>query len=364
MTARRLVLPIVGRHLRREFLRTFALTLGAFIAIYVVVDFFDRFDSFLRHDATLGAVVRSFLYKLPLIITQVTPIAVLGGALVGLGLLGRQNEFVALRACGVSIWQIALPLVGAAAFVSVAVIAWNETVVPWSAHRWHEVENLEIKKRGLATVFAGREVWYHGRAGFYNIDRFGLRRSTLYGLTVYDMGPDFRPRRIVEAPSATWDGKQWQIVTPRTVEFGEDGVRSVAGTPPGFTLPETLEDFRVVAIEPEEFSYAMLRQQIDSLRLKGIDASESWVDLHLKLALPAASLIMMLVAIPLAARGTRVSSLAAGVGLGFVLGFGYFVLVAFARALGQGGTLPPLVAAWAANGVFLMLAGYYLLGGD
>ena len=84
--------------------------------------------------------------------------------------------------------------------------------------------------------------------------------------------------------------------------------------PPGFALPETLEDFRVVSVEAEEFSYRMLRDQIASLQSKGVDASESWVDLHLKVALPAASLVLMLVAVPLAARGTRVSSLPAAVG--------------------------------------------------
>src|SRR5262245_24025196 len=108
--ARRLLLPVVGRHLARAFLGTFALTMSAFIAIYVIADFFDRLDGFLKQDAPVGAIVRIFLFKLPLIVTQVTPVAVLAGGLVGLGLLARQNEFVALRACGVSIWQVVTPL--------------------------------------------------------------------------------------------------------------------------------------------------------------------------------------------------------------------------------------------------------------
>src|SRR4029077_4682455 len=107
--------------------------------------------------------------------------AVLVGALVGLGLLARQNEFVALRASGVSVFQIAVPLLLLAVLLSGGVFAWNETVVPYSAHRWHEIENYEIKRSGPAKVFAGREVWFHGRAGFYNIDRVALRQLTLYG---------------------------------------------------------------------------------------------------------------------------------------------------------------------------------------
>jgi lipopolysaccharide export system permease protein len=352
----------MSRHLVREFASAFALTLSAFVVIYVLAEFFDRLDSFLRHDTSAGTILRFFLFKLPLVVTQVTPIAVLVGALVGLGLLARQNEFVALRACGVSIWQIAAPLLVLAAVVSVGAFAWNETVVPYSAHRWHTIENLEIKRRGMATVFAGREVWYHGRAGFYNIDRVSPRRQTLWGLTVYQIGPDFRPIRLIEAESAVWDGTGWKLSGARTVEFASEGVRERQRTPPGFTLPETLEDFRAVSVEPEELSYGMLRRQIKDLRRKGVDTSESWVDLHLKLAMPAASLIMMLLAIPLAAAGTRLTSFAASIALGFAVGFGYIVLIGFARALGQTGALPPAVAAWAANGIFTLVGGFYLLG--
>ena len=108
----------------------------------------------------------------------------------------------------------------------------------------------------------------------------------------------------------------------------------------------------------------MLRDQIASLQAKGVDASESWVDLHLKIALPVASFVLMLVAVPLAARGTRVSSLPAAVGLGFVIGFSYFIVLAFTRALGQTGALPPLLAAWTSNLIFVLIGAYHLLGSD
>jgi lipopolysaccharide export system permease protein len=129
-------------------------------------------------------------------------------------------------------------------------------------------------------------------------------------------------------------------------------------------LPETLDDFSVVTVDPEEFSYAMLREQIASLQAKGVDASESSVDLNLKIALPFASLVLMLVAVPLAARGTRTSSLPAAVALGFTIGFSYFIVLAFTRALGQSGTMPPLLAAWMANGIFVLIGAYHLLGSD
>jgi lipopolysaccharide export system permease protein len=362
--ARRLILPVIGRHLVREFARTFALTLAAFVAIYVLADFFDRFDSYLRHDAPVGAIVRSFLFKLPLIVTQVTPVAVLAGALVGLGLLARHNEFVALRACGVSRWQLATPLLVLAAAISAGAFAWNETVVPYCARRWHEIENVEIRRREAASIFTGRDVWYRGKAGFYNISRMQRRRRTLQGLTVYQVNADFRPVRVIEAAAAVWTGRGWRLDAPRTREFRADGSRTYDGAPRGFTLPESITDFEVASVEPEQFSYRMLRRQIRGLKARGVDVSESWVDLHLKLALPVGSLIMMLLAVPLAVRGTRLTSLAGAVALGFGIGFAYFILVAFTRALGQATAIPPALAAWAPNAIFTLVGVYYLVEGD
>lgn len=361
---RRQMLPVIGGHLRREFLRSFALVLVAFVAIYIIAEFFDQFDEFLKHDASAWDILRVFLYKVPLVVTHVTPLAVLAGALISLGLLARSNEFVALRACGVSIWQVLVPLVAVAMLISIGTFVWSETVVPASARRWHQIWNQEIKKKRAASSFTGREVWFHGKAGFYNIARVGYRRRMLFGVTIYQVGADFRPTRMIQAAAAAWDGDRWDLVGAHTREFTPEGVREREGIPPGFAIPETMDDFRVVSVEPEEFSYGMLRRQIATLRGKGVDVSESWVDLYLKIALPAASIVLMLVAVPLVARGSRVTSLPAAAGFGFALGFAFFIVLAFARALGQNGALPPLVAAWTANGLFALLAGYYLLGQD
>jgi lipopolysaccharide export system permease protein len=226
------------------------------------------------------------------------------------------------------------------------------------------VWDQEIKQKTYSGVFTGREFWYHGGAGFYNVGRVVPRHGQLLGLTVYQIGDDFRPTRVIRAESATWTGEGWDLKNPRTLEFDTDPSREVPGTPDGFVLPETLDDFKVVSVEAEEYSYRMLRDQIASLQAKGVDASESWVDLHLKVALPVASFVLMLVAVPIAARGTRVTSLPAAVGLGFVIGFSYFIVLAFARALGQTGALPPLIAAWTSNVVFVFVGAYHLLGSD
>ncbi len=363
----RFLLPTITRHLVREFMRTFAMVMLAFIAIGIIGEFFDRFDEFLKGGASVRTIVLLFVYRIPILVMMITPLGVLAAGLVGLGILARSNEFVALRSCGVSLWQVTAPLAAVGVLLAVGTFFWGETVVPASARRHAQIWNQDVKKRGGPSgVFSGRDVWFHGRMGFYNIDRGAPARRTLYGLTIYVMRRDeFRPTKVVEVESAAWTDGRWQFDGARTLRVDADGVHSQDGLPtPEFTLPETMEDFSLVALEPDETSYDMLKRQIRSLRAKGVDASESLVDLHLKIAKPFAAVVMMLLAVPLATRGTRATSLPAAIGLGFAIGASYFFVVGFARALGQTGSLHPLLAAWTANALFALVAGYYQLATD
>lgn len=366
MTAadRRAYPPTIARHLQRAFLRTFVLALLGFVLISLLADFFDRFDTVLRHDPSLGAVLQTFALKLPIVVTQVAPVAALAASLIGLGLLARNQEIVALRACGISRWQMLAPLALLGVVISIASVAWNETVVPVAARRWHAVWNREVKGKKSLSVFAGREVWYRGRAGLYNFQRVRLGRRMLLGVTIYQLDDDFTPHRIITAARAIWTGDVWSLEDVQTTELGPDGPTVTPGPPSHFRFPESLDDFRVVDIEAEALSFGMLRDQIRVLKAKGIDTSESWVDLYLKIAVPVGSLVMVLIGVPLAIRTGRNRSLGTAIGTALALGFAYFMVVAFARALGQNGALPPLVAAWISNAVFTLLGVYLVLGDE
>ncbi len=361
---RRLYPGLIAHYLQREFLRTFSIALAFFVLIYLLADFFDRFDTVLRHDPPLLAIVQTFALKLPIVATQVAPVAVLAAVLIGLGLLARHNEIVALKACGVSRWQLLAPLAVAGIVVSVASLAWNEFVVPAAAQRWHTVWNRDIKGKKSSSVFAGREIWYRGGAGLYNFQRVRLGRGTLLGVTIYQLDESFTPRRIVTAKRAVWSASGWTLEGAETTVIDASGPRVTPGAPEGFRLPERLDDFRVVDIEPEALSFGTLREQIRLLRAKGIDTSESWVDLYLKVALPAGSFVMVLIGLPLAIRTGRNRPLGAAIITAVAIGFTYFIVVAFARALGQNGALPPLVAAWISNVVFTLVGVSLLLAAD
>jgi lipopolysaccharide export system permease protein len=357
MRGRRPTLGAVGtRYLIGEFLGLFVPILLSFVLLFLIIDFFERLHTLLENDATLSAAVRYFAFKIPLMVTLVLPAAGLVGTLLSIGMLSRRNEIIALRASGVSLLQMALPLLAAAAAISVAALLWNETVVPYCAQRFEEVNVVEIRKREKRGILSEREIWYHGVNGFYHIDLLDPRRQTLFGLTIYKSDPDFQLDDVTEIDSAQWTGTGWRLSGAVERRVSPTGDISTHTLPPdAVVMSETINDFLDVHRDPEELSYLDLRRRVAELTRKGIDASPYRVDLNMKLAVPFTTFVLAAVAIPLAGRVRRHPSIAAVVGIGFVIGFAYWVLLGLTNSLGLSGALPPAVSAWAANIVFLLI---------
>jgi len=354
---------VVSAYLRREFLRTFFLCLALFLGLSLLVDFFDRLDDFIKHAAPVSTILRYFLFKTPLLITQAAPAAALAGSLLSLGLLSRHREILALKTCGISPWQIARPLLLSASVLSAGAWVWNEVIVPYSFHKSRYINTIEIKKKAFKGLFHERGFWYHGTNVFYHIDHFDARRNILFGLTVYVLDEHFQVRSLVEASQASWQEGRWHLenLKERSLSFAATDLPS---RPDGVWLRETPEDFALVAMEADEFSSRHLRAYIADLQRKGLDTTEYQVDLQLKGAVPVAILVMTLLGVALAIPGAKQVTLPTALGLALTAGFGYWILLALAISLGHSGVLSPLFAAWLANSATCLAGVFFLLGID
>jgi lipopolysaccharide export system permease protein len=353
-------LPLISAYLRGEFLRFFFLCLILFLCLALLVDFFDRFDYLVKYDASIWTILRYLLFKAPLLLTQAAPVAALTASLLSLGLLSRHKEIVALKACGVSLWQIARPLLFSAALLSVGTWVWNEVVVPYSYHRSRHINTVEIKKKTAKSLFHEKGFWYHGEDVFYHIDRFDSRNNVLSGLTIYALDDQFQVRSLAEASRAYWQGGQWHLENLQEKSLSLDETPALRSASP--LLKETPEDFALVDMEADEFSSQQLRAYIIDLQKKGLDTTAYQVDLRLKEAIPVAILAMTLLGIALAVPGARQLPLATAVGFALIAGFGYWILLALTVSLGHSGALSPFLAAWSANGASFLLGIFFLLG--
>lgn len=351
---------ILDRYLTRAFLRIFFVTLLSSACIYLIVDFFDRVATFFGSGASIDVVVRYFFYRAPLSISRVIGFATLFSALFCLGMLARGQEITAMRSSGIRVQRIALPLLLVSLLICTGNFFWNETLVPVFSHRAQTIYMTEVKNKQQQSLFGTSDIWIRGENAFINIDTFDVKTNTLGSVTVFRLNRDFSLRGLIEIPRIHWTGKGWEGQDATEWNFSADGqITKQSGAVLLPTISETPDDLRLLARDPEEFTFFDLQKQIEDMKSKGLAATAYEVDLQTKLAIPVISPLMILLAVPFALKRHRGGGMALSFGMAMLIGFGYWVLTAFCISLGHSAVLAPWIAAWLPNSIFVLIGLYF-----
>jgi lipopolysaccharide export system permease protein len=350
---------ILDRYLAKAFLRIFFVSLVWITALFAIEEFFDRIGTFLESGTSVWTALRYFLFKIPLSISRVLGFATLFSTLFCLALLARTQEITAMRSNGLSIQRISLPLFLLSLIICLLTFVWNEGLVPVFTQRAEMIYKTEVKNKNPRSLFGTQDIWIRGDGNFINVDHYDIKNGTLKGISIFVLNRDFTLKDLIEIPNAEWSEGRWEAKAGTQWSFLPDGTLSkqtVSAAPP---ISETPEDLKLLAREPEEFTFFDLQKQIADMKGKGIDASAYEVDLQVKLAMPFVSPLMVLLAIPFALRRRVGSGLALSFGVAMLIGFGYWVLSAFCFSLGHGGLLTPGLAAWIPNAIFAMIGLFF-----
>ena len=355
----------LDRYLLRQFATTLAFAVGTFLALSLVVDIIEHLDSFLDQHATGGAILRYYLYSIPAyLVLPVMPVATLMATLFSLGLLARQNEIVAMKAAGVSLYRLVFPLYLFALGIAVTMTAFGEWVVPAANRLKADVREREIEKTRYQTVLLAN-LYVQGTAG------------RIFHFQTYDPQAKFARQVLVQrfvngklaeevdAQRMLWSGRVWILEDGHQRKFPL-AVDSVAPDTfraflrlerPDFTeKPEELVERQR---NPQLMGYRDLKRYVKLKERSGELATREKVDLHLKLAFPLINFISVLFGAPLVTN-PRKSGLALSFGITLTIAFLYYIASKFVQVAGYNQKLPPFVAAWLTNVVFAV-GGFILL---
>ncbi|MCB0322964.1 MAG: LPS export ABC transporter permease LptG [Bdellovibrionales bacterium] len=369
LVARRLPrLTLLERYLLRQFFGVFFICLFAAVSLFLVFETFERMRVFVKEGSTVLHAVQYLLYKVPLILHLMTPVAVLVATLLSVGRLSQLSEITAMRACGASILSLAKPLIAAGALISVLMFLAGETVVPWATQRVEDIYNLDIRKRDEKGKFSRANFWYRDRSTFYRIGFYDSTSSMLQGISILEIDPNFKLQRRIDAEQATWDKNPqigWTMSDVTETRVREDGTFAVeryAKLP--LIIKERPSDFYDMRREAETLSFAELGRYIEKLRNEGVPVTRYLVDQASKLSFPAVNLIVVLVAFPFALIPARSGSLSMSFMAGITIGFGYHVVHAISTSLGAAELIPVLASAWSANIILGSIGGYLVAGAE
>jgi lipopolysaccharide export system permease protein len=314
---------ILDRYVLREFAGYLTLGLVGIIAIFLVVDVFERIDVFIDHHAAFPLIGRYYLHRLPEWLVQVMPIALLMATFLALGQLNKFGELTAMRTSGPEM----------------------------NRHR-DAILDQEIQGIPRNQVTERADVTYLGEGGrIFYMRLYLVGEQRMHEVSLQEFRGGALVRRI-DAAEASWNGERWVFSSGFMREFSGNREQVKAFDRMAVNgIRELPADFSKESRNPGEMNFFELWSYVQKLRASGARVANYLVDLQVKLAFPLVNLIVVLIGAPVATR-LRMQSAALGFGLSIVISFGYYALLRTGQALGHAGALNPYLAGWLGDLVF------------
>jgi lipopolysaccharide export system permease protein len=336
--------------------------LGMVIFIYLTIDFLGRVDDFMAASVPTFRIVSYFLFRIPLIVSQVTPAALLLGVLVVFGLMSKNNEIVALKSAGISEYYLVTPVVVIGICLSVVLFFFTETIAPVTNSQASRISSESKHKRKLVTS-TEKNIWLRGDRSITHIAFYNPIDSRIQGVTIVYFDDTFQMVRRIDAREGHFLNGQWMLSGCLSQSFDSPSKTGKAE----YTETEVMdidlmpEDLKRVEQESEEMSFSSLLDYIRKVEAQGYDATKYRVDLYGKTAFPFVCLIMSLLGSGLALRGKTREGMVVSFAYGILTAFCYWGIYSFCMSLGYGDMIPPAIAAWTANMLFFFIGGILLL---
>ena len=361
---------ILDEYVIREFLGTFLLVQTAFVMLIIVFTFFDLIGDMLRNHippATMGAYLVNLT---PSMIYQIAPLAVLIAALVTFGVLNRNSEIIAMKATGISLYRLVIPIVSIAMILAVSLFLFDQYYLP-QANRKQEALRATIKGRPPQTFLHPEQKWIFGQprpgepSRIFYYQFFDTDKNEFANLSVFEFNPStFQLSRRIFAERAAWDAGAgtWRFMNgwERDIQVANvtDYKDFLVTTFP--EIHEAPDYFTKEDLEAQEMNFGQLDHYIRDLSQSGFDTMRLRVALWHKVAYPLVAVVMVVLAIPFALSMGRRGSLT-GIAVAIAVALAYIMLDGLFGALGNVNYLPSALAAWSSDILFGLVGGYLLL---
>jgi lipopolysaccharide export system permease protein len=344
----------IAFYMAKMFLMRSLAVLAALVVILMTLDLLGESGKILRVEGNGDAELWRYVsLRIPQLVSRFLPFAVLLGTLITLATLNQNSEVVSMKAAGISAHQIIAPLIVASLGIAAVSFAFNERIVTRASATladWEKVEYGPVPRDTGITP----NVWIrHGDDLIYARQVRGTGADTrIANVTIYDRNWETL-QRIVNAKSGRPEAGGWKLEGVDQFDVALGSSSSMASLEYGRGLDPT--QFTLANVDPDKEDLATLRVAIGQLKVAGRPTAALETGLWHKFSGPLSCVLMPLLAAIAAFGLARSGHLFVRAVIGMALGFAYFVVDNFALAMGNLGAYPPLLAAWAPFGLFLLI---------
>ncbi len=355
-------MSLLKRYVLGKFVYSYLLSAAGLIGIFLVVDFFERVDEFISRGLPYSDLIFYYIYKVPNIAFYMAPQAVMLATVITLATLARDNEIVAMKACGISVTGITLPILASALVIALLILASSEYLTPITNKKMNYIFFVKVRQKPTYGTIQREKLWLVAKDGaIWNIEQFDPEKGQMSKVSIfYKFGGRSIQKRI-DVEEVVWTGKEWEFIAGYVRTFRPDGLDTTEYFEKKvFPVVETPDDFKKMKIFSEELSLRDMYDKIQELGAEGKDTVKNRVELQQRLSYPFISIVLALLAIPLSLRSSRHGGVLFCVGVNLAMGFVFSFLYAMGISLGFGGVFSPVLAAWGPFTFFSSL-GFYLI---
>lgn len=359
---------ILDRHILKSILSLFFTCVFLFLFFYVVIDIISRLEDILRQHTKIAPMVKYYLFNLPAMFVQVAPFTCLLSTLYTFGKLNHDNEIIAMRSSGLSIFQITKTAIIFGFLVSIFIFWLGDGVLPRTlavTQRLREQMDEGTKRAKEKKEIIENLAMYGSHNRLFFINKFFTLTNTMEGINILEHDEHQNVTRKIVANKGVYKDGLWQFYQSITYNFDQNGqitqephyaeeeLADITETPQDFINQRQRPDYMTIA-EMDNYIWKLSRSGATSV-IRSLK-----VDLYQRVTGPFTSMIIILMGIPFSMMLRRRATGLSVIGLSIMVAFLYYIADAVSVALGKGGALPPLVAASLSHVIALTFSLYLI----
>lgn len=355
-------MTILTRYMLAQLTRYFLILNIGFASLYLLIDFFEKFDEFAEAGKPMSLVIKFFLLNIPFVVDQLSPILILLSGVITLGILNHNNELVALKAAGIPLRRIIKPILIGGLIITLGFLLAAQLILPRTISTTNDIWYEQVRGKVPLGIFRNGRYYFKGSEGFYSFQWPNKEQMVFKDFSYSTWDENYNVNSIATAEFADWAETKWVLKVGQLIERDTDG--TFISKPFKFwnvVFPETPEDFLVPEYESAELSITGLYTDIGDQEVEE-DAVTARAEFYGRVSYLLLGIPLLLLGLPILIVSYQKwgRDLSIAIPVSCFMAFGAWGIWGTLQSLAKTGYMPPLLAAVAVHIVFSML-GIYLL---
>ena len=350
---------LIDVYIVKKFITTFFVALLLIIGIVIIFDISEKIDDFVSKEAPLKAIIFDYYVNfVPYFMNMFSPLFVFITVIFFTSKMAADSEIIAILSCGISFHRMMVPYLFSAALIAGFSLCLNLFIIPDANKTRMDFENQYVKSRYNSV---GRNVHYQLAPGeFVYAESFSKWNNTAYRFTLEKI-VDNKLVSKISAETAVYDttNQSWRLKKYFIREYNEDLTDRIrSGRQLDTVIDLSVKDFYLTDNTVETLTYSELNELIDTQKMRG-DANVKFalIEKNTRFALPFSAFILTIMGVALSSKKRR-GGIGWNIGIGIALAFTYILFLRFSQMFVHAGALPPVVALWLPNIVFIIIASF------